>query len=214
MTTSSEARSAQKDADRLAGTEAIWKDFHDRVLAYLQHRIAANQDAEDMLQEVFLRIHQNLHPLRSTDSVASWVFRITQNVLTDHYRARAREAEVLSAYAGEVDRSLSSDSATASSEEGQEAFGELARCLEPLLRSLPDIYGETLALTEVKGMTQADAAKVLGLSLPGVKARVQRGRRKLKEILTECCDVELDHRRHVIDVERRGEADCGDCGCG
>lgn len=72
----------------------------------------------------------------------------------------------------------------------QDYIAELASCLQPLIDDLPDIYKEPRVLSEIEGLTQKEVAERLKLSLPGAKSRVQRGREKLRERLTDCCDVE------------------------
>ena len=88
---------------------------------------------------------------------------------------------------------------------------DLARCLVPMVRALPAPYGEALLLVDIDGMTQGRAAEELGLSLSGMKSRVQRGRRKLKQALLRCCTIELDRRGGIVDYSRRSNEDCGRC---
>jgi RNA polymerase sigma-70 factor, ECF subfamily len=64
-------------------------------------------------------------------------------------------------------------------------------------------------LTELEGITQAAAAAQLGLSTSGMKSRVQRARAQLRELLVECCEIELDRRNRVTRLEPRSEpCDC------
>ena len=93
------------------------------------------------------------------------------------------------------------------------AIEEFSRCIEPLLGEVPQPYREAIALTELGGMTRKDAAARLGMSVSGMKARVQRGRGKLKDVLLDCCHVEFDHRGGLLDYGRRTESDCDNCDC-
>ena len=104
-----------------------------------------------------------------------------------------------------------SESAPFAEEPGTpELRGELSRCLAPLIERLPGSYRQALVLTEVEGLTQADAASRLGLSVSGMKTRVQRARGRLKDLLLDCCHVELDRRRGVSGYRsRRGQCECG-----
>jgi hypothetical protein len=91
----------------------------------------------------------------------------------------------------------------------KELRSELAACLGPLLERLPPLQRDALALTEMEGLTQARAAAQLGLSISGMKSRVQRGRAQLKELLTACCEIELDRRGGVRSYRpRNGTCDC------
>ena len=91
-----------------------------------------------------------------------------------------------------------------------EPRAELARCLSPLVGRLPERYRRSLELTELEGRTQAEAAALLGLSVSGMKARVQRARRLLRDLLLDCCHVELDRRGAVTGHRpRSGPSACG-----
>jgi RNA polymerase sigma-70 factor (ECF subfamily) len=87
--------------------------------------------------------------------------------------------------------------------------GELAACIAPLLKGLSPRFREALTLTEIEGLTQAQAAERLDLSLSGMKSRVQRARRQLKQVVVQCCEVELDARGDLSGYRpRRGSCDC------
>jgi len=78
---------------------------------------------------------------------------------------------------------------------------------------LPSPYREAITLTELEGRTQREAAQMLGISLSGMKSRVQRGRAKLRGMLEACCKVAVDARGKVIACEpRKGDEPKGCCG--
>ena len=79
----------------------------------------------------------------------------------------------------------------------------LSRCLRPMLSSLPETQADALALTDLGDLSQAEAARRLGISPSGMKSRVQRGRALLRSLLLQCCEVELDGRRGVVGYARR-----------
>ena len=98
-------------------------------------------------------------------------------------------------------------------EAGDESHAELAQCLIPFIRELPEKYGEALLLTEIGGLTQSAAATRLGLSTSTMKSRVQLlgGRARLKQALLGCCEIEVDRRGSVVDYARRaGRGACKD----
>jgi RNA polymerase sigma-70 factor (ECF subfamily) len=85
---------------------------------------------------------------------------------------------------------------------------EIAAYLLPLVGRLPSLYREALTLTELEGLTQQAAASALGVSLSGMKSRVQRGREKLRALLEECCRIGVDARGRVIECEPRQPSGC------
>ena len=90
---------------------------------------------------------------------------------------------------------------------------EVARCLAPVFGRLSAADQEAILLTEVQGLRQADAALRAGVSLPGMKSRVQRARRRLREAMLACCHVALDGRGAPLRCEKRADPHGGQ-GCG
>ena len=195
-------------------TAALWAQMHERLLSYIRRRVGGAHDAEDIMQDVFLRIHTNLDRLNDTQSVTAWIYQIARNAITDYHRARAKAAGASRKIAEGADEDAHAPGPDGSpADEAAKAGADLAHCVEPLLQQLSDGYREALVLTEFDGLTQKQAAEELGLSVPGVKARVQRGRGKLKALLQDCCNVELDRRRGVVDYEPRDSGACSPCPC-
>ena len=199
----------EADMERNAETEQLWAAMHDALLAYIRRRVANLDDAEDILQDVFIRIHSNLGKLDNAQSVTAWAYRIARNAITDHHRKKAADTRIVNKMAlGAVESFEQDEDIT------DRAIEEFSRCIEPLLGEVPQPYREAIALTELGGMTRKDAADRLGLSVSGMKARVQRGRGKLKDVLLDCCNVEFDHRGGLLDYGRRAGSDCDNCDCG
>ena len=184
--------------------EAIWREFHEGLLGFIKRRVGSRDTAEDILQEVMLRIHRHVAGLERAEAVGAWVHQIAKNAIADHFRSARIRREVAAGI------QLDHDAGGESEPEALDVGGEIAACMAPLLRRLPPIYREALILTEVEGLTQAEAAARVSLSPSGMKSRVQRARRQLKRVLMDCCDVELDRRRRVTDYRpRRDPCDCG-----
>jgi hypothetical protein len=81
--------------DREKSTEALWKEFSSRLRAFIARRIGNPADAEDILQEVFVRVHRKIGTLNEADKTAPWLFRIARNVVIDHYRSCAWTQRIL-----------------------------------------------------------------------------------------------------------------------
>jgi RNA polymerase sigma-70 factor (ECF subfamily) len=185
-------------------TEAIWREFHDGLLGFIIRRVPSRESAEDILQDVMLRIHRNAAGIERAEAVGAWVHQIARNAIADHYRSASVRREL--ATTGEIEPEAAGEPGA----EEADARGELAACIAPLLNRLPETYRDALALTEIDGLTQAQAAESLGLSLSGMKSRVQRGRRQLKQLLDQCCEVELDARGGLTGYRpRRDPCECG-----
>jgi RNA polymerase sigma-70 factor (ECF subfamily) len=193
-------------------TELIWAEFGRRLRAFIARRVTNEADVEDILQDVFLRIHQRAGTVRRADRLVSWLFQLTRNAIADHYRAPERRRELPSGDPSELptDRPSATDQSEESDHATAETRRELASCLRPMVGRLPAPYRDAIGLVDLEGMTQPQAAARLGLSISGTKSRVQRGRRALKRMLQDCCRVSLDSGGRVVAYDVRGAA-CDPC---
>ncbi len=177
----------------------IWRQVHERLRGFIAKRVGDMAEADDILQEVFIRVHRHIEQLREPDRLVSWVFQITRHVLIDYYRTPGRRRELPGGLAEDLEAMYSGPHG-----EPEAAAGvELSGCLRPLIERLPAEYQQAITLVELEGLTQKQAADRLGLSVPGMKSRVQRGRKQLRMLLEECCVIELDNRNGVVDFEHR-----------
>jgi RNA polymerase sigma-70 factor (ECF subfamily) len=182
--------------------EVIWQEFHERLLGFIARRVSDRTTAEDILQEVVIRIHRHAAEVTRAPAVGAWVHRIARNAIADHYRRAPVRRERPSGLALDGQELRPPDLAAA------ELRGELAACVRPLLERLPAIHRQALTLTELDGLTQAQAAARLGLSTSGMKSRVQRARVELRKLLTACCQVERDSRGNIINYTPDEACDC------
>ena len=177
-------------------TQDVWSTFESRLRAYVRRRVD-DAAADDVLGEILLRLARHREDLEAARNPLGWMFRVAANAITDHYRRRSVEQRTL------VKTELEKLPETATETVDNTSSTELAQCLIPLIRTLPAPYGDALLLTEIEGVTQAAAAKHLGLSNSGMKSRVQRGRAKLKQALLHCCEIAIDRRGGVVDYQPR-----------
>ena len=124
--------------------ERRWRELRAQLSGFVGRRVRNPADAEDVVQDVFLRIQRGVATLASTDRLDAWAFRIARNAVADYYRAPNRR-EVVDDSAGEVIDHLATD------EVPTDARAEMARCITPMVRQLPDDYREAIELTELGG---------------------------------------------------------------
>jgi RNA polymerase sigma-70 factor (ECF subfamily) len=177
----------------------VWAEFGAGLRLFVRRRVSDREQAEDVLSEIVVRVHRNLDSVEENERLTAWVFRIARNVIKDHYKMSGRRREVLDPEpepAAEV-------GADAWVEDQEPVLRELAMCLRPLLRRLPDEYRRALELTDLGGLTQAEAAEREHVSVSGMKSRVQRGRRQLAVVLQDCCVTTFDSRGLPVDFRPR-----------
>lgn len=190
-------------------TELLWRELRDRLHAFIARRVDNPADVDDLLQEVFLRIHQHLSMVKNTERLTAWIFQLTRNVIADFYRAAPRRYEIPGDARSGSDLGVEHREVAPSHDRDDQPSPNdaLAPCLTPLIERLPERYREAVLLVEMEGLPQRELSERLAVSLSGAKSRVQRGRDKLKDLLLRCCQVELDKRGSIM--EYRPEA--GSC---
>ncbi|MCE3222622.1 MAG: sigZ [Nitrospira sp.] len=195
----------------------VWQQVHDGLRWFIAKRVADPAQVEDILQEVFLRIHQRIDGLKDPRRVISWIYQITRHAVIDHYRTTGQRREVPAGLAADMETTGLATAAVSPNggEDSGQVRRELAGCLRPMLNRLSPDYRDAIMLVELEGLTQQAAAERLGLSLSGMKSRVQRGRKQLRQMLDACCLIQLDRRGGVAEYERRpkGDALCGASPC-
>jgi RNA polymerase sigma-70 factor, ECF subfamily len=155
-----------------------------------------------LLQDVFLRVVRHLGSLRATDRPEAWLFQIARNESHRALRVRQRRD-------GRTDALDTDVPAESDADAGRDAEAELAPCLTAMVDRLPEPYRSAITLTSIRGLTQAEAARTAGISLSGMKSRVQRGREHLREMLVRCCEIAVDVRGGVSDFYRRTPSSYG-----
>ncbi len=180
----------------------LWEQFGPPLRGFLARRVPPGVDADDLVQEVFLRVIRGLAGLRSTDRPEAWLFQIARNALLDSLRARVRRD-------GRTDPLEGDLPADADPAADRAAEAELAPCLTAMIDRLAEPYRTAITLTSLHGISQADAARRLGVSVSGMKSRVQRGRVHLRQMLVTCCSIAVDVRGGVADFHKRAPGACG-----
>ena len=181
--------------EQTAISDDAWTTFEARLRRYVRRRLDP-ASVDDAVGDILLRLARNQSELGAARNPLAWAMRVAANVVTDHHRRRAAEQRALSAVELEED-------VQPPPERRNTVASEFARCLIPFIHELPERYRDALLLVEIEGLTQAEAAARVGISISGMKSRVQRGREKLKTALLRCCAIELDSRGGLIDYRRR-----------
>jgi RNA polymerase sigma-70 factor (ECF subfamily) len=183
-------------------TDSIWRTLSNRLRQFVRSHVASDADVDDILQNVFLRIHRNLNSLRDSDRLESWVFQIARNAITDYHRRKPLDpldAEAVSAQADDQ----RSDNLNA----------EVAGCLGTMIARLPEHLQRAVSMYEQQGLSQNEIASREAITLSGAKSRVQRGRSQLKEMLLQCCQLQLDRYGNVVAWDAPASCDSGGESC-
>ena len=144
-------------------------------------KVRNEADADDLLQEIFVKIHRHAGGLRDKDKLAPWIRRIVSNTVADYYR-KGSDASV------ELD-----EEKTAPLDTGDDdALACAVKCLKVFVSRLPEKYRDALLLADVEGGRQKEIALEMGMSYSGFNSRAQRGRAMIKDMFIGCCVDSLD----------------------
>ncbi|MDA8088734.1 MAG: sigma-70 family RNA polymerase sigma factor [Nitrospiraceae bacterium] len=180
--------------------DGVYREFFPRLSLYLKRLVG--QDAEDVTQEVFLKVSAALPGFRGESTLPTWIYRIATNTAMDHLR-RARPVrtvlEINEIASGGQD---SEDATEAGLEEGPALDTKLIRkemneCISSIVDGLPENYRTVLVLSEMEGLQNAEIAQVLGISLDTVKIRLHRARARLRKELEANCNFYRDERNEL-----------------
>ena len=187
--------------------EHIWKEFYAPLHGFVTKRVNNNAAVDDIVQTVFIKIADNISEVKDGQKIRSWIYQITRNTIIDYYRKQKPTDE------------LPLDLQVMDEYDEQDLSKELSNCIKPMIEQLPEKYREAIELTEIIGISQKQLSEQLGISFSGAKSRVQRGREKLKELLTACCHIEADRYGNIVDYQKVEETGTGcrsegNCDCG
>lgn len=178
-------------------TEEIWNKFSERLEQFIASRVKNSDEAKDLLQEVFVKIHLNEHQLKSTDKLTSWLYTITRNAIIDYYRKR------------KISIDANKDLLDLPDEQEEEITIILNKCLQPLVESLPTKYKTALIKTAFENQSQKDFAKEQSLSYTAAKSRAQRAKKMVKELMINCCHPISDVYGNIISKDEKCQNECG-----
>lgn len=179
-------------------TTQVWENFSHNLRGYISRRVSNADDVEDILQDTFLKIHTHIDTLRDEDRLIPWLYLITKNTVADYYRSHRTMIQLPENLVDDNPPAMEPPETT------------LAAGILELIDSLPEIYRQPLILSELEGMKQSEVAELMGLSLSGIKSRIQRGRRLLKQSLLDCCHFEFDRHGGIVDYYPRPDC-CSRC---
>ncbi len=160
-----------------------WQQHEAELRGWLRRRLGNNADAEDQLQDLFLKALRQGERFCSLDNARAWLYEVARNALTDRLRLTRQMVELPESLASEAGETAAVD--------------DLAYCLPRVLSELSADDREAITLCDVEGLTQQAYADRLGLTLPAAKSRVQRARERLRARLVEACKVRFDEGGHV-----------------
>jgi len=168
--------------------------YREALLGHVRSIVRESTEAEDVLQETLLRAHQTIEQLRDESALATWLFRIATHIGLDQLRQRSRRPKVEECELEE----LQEGDDTAPTLQNLIEQREMSACVQRYLLELPTDYRTVILLHDLEGLTAAEIAAVLEISLANAKVRLHRARERLSEALLGGCKFSCDCRGVMV----------------
>lgn len=167
--------------------ESMWLAHSGELKSFLSRRVPSPAVVDDILQDVFFKTLLRLESAGHVRHFRGWLFAVARNAIADHYRTSHPVSELPDTLAA-----LTPDPSEASSR-------VMGTCLLPMINSLPETIRAPLVMVDLEGVRQREVATRLGISLPALKSRVLRARQKVRHLIEDCCQLELDAQGCIMD---------------
>ncbi|MBI5878931.1 MAG: sigma-70 family RNA polymerase sigma factor [Chloroflexi bacterium] len=186
--------------------QIIYDTYQPRILRYLL-RLVGEHEAEDLTQDVFVKVSRALKTFRGESQLSTWLYRIATNAAFDRlrspsFRKRLSENSTEIGEAEVDDKDVWTGEKTHSVEQ-QLVRKEMNECIRDRIERLPENYRPVLVLSELEGLSNKEIAELLGVSLDTVKIRLHRARERLKvELVRHCDSYWIEENEFVPDLKK------------
>jgi RNA polymerase sigma-70 factor (ECF subfamily) len=173
--------------------EPIYDAFRPKIHRYLA-RLTGATEADDLTQEVFIKVSRGLKDFRDGSKLSSWIYRIATNVALDHLRRTSPMTTEISSIDTEGEEEPVRLRGRISLIDQQLIRKEMSACIRNVIKKLPEEYRTVIVLGELEEFKNSEIAEILQVSLDTVKIRLHRARSKLKKELEKLCCFYHDER--------------------
>lgn len=173
----------------MASTALNWNNVQNELKGFVYKRVKDKALTEDIVHDVFLKVQAKIHQVKESDKLFGWIYQITRNTITDHYRRNSRSINPK-----DIDW-----------ESNAPNFNDcVSNAIRELIPTLPEKYRVPLEMSELQNMSQVEVADKLGLNYTTAKTRVQRARQMLKDKMDKLLIVKTDGYGNVTICKNRG----------
>jgi RNA polymerase sigma-70 factor (ECF subfamily) len=172
------------------------------ILKFITTKVKNDEDAEDLTQEVFIKLLRSTDKGISINNPQNWLFNIAKNTVIDYYRKKKIIVEDIS------------DNHSLKCEENELTFSEdqhlhLKVYLRKIIQELPEDYRKLIEMSEFQGLSQKEIAEELGMNYTTVRSKIQRGRQKIKKTISDCCEIIQGGKGSIIGYKPIEKKPCG-----
>ena len=181
--------------------QQVYDEHHAKIFRYLA-RIVGQSEAEDLTQEVFVKVGQSLETFRGESQLSTWIYRIATNAALDRLRQPAvrhggeKLLPVESIAEIKADQDIRTGELKASTEQ-KLIRSEMNGCIREIIQALPEQYRSVIVLSELEDLKDSEIAEILGVTLQTAKVRLHRARTKLRKELAAACVFYRDEQNEL-----------------
>ena len=193
--------------------QRLFKEYQPRILRYLT-RLTGKYEAEDLSQEVFIKVESGLKNFRGESKLSTWIYRIATNTAVDRMRNPSFKYKANKGIPSESEEKDDFDTEDkdlftgemAESTDQQYVRKEMNSCIRNYIENLPENYRTVVILSELEGVKNKEIAEILDLSLETVKIRLHRARAQLRKKLESNCSF-YRNEQNELSCDLRDEYD-------
>ncbi len=174
----------------------MYDDYYQRIRGFIRACVRDEWSTDDLTQETFIRVRQNMGSLKNSSKIKSWMFRVAYNVCQDHFRSVNGSQKKLTP----LDRSMGLTNTILPDFQLEQQ--QMNACVYKQFKLLPKDYRTVIWLFDIQGFTHKEIARILSEDIGNLKVRLHRARKKMKSILEKSCQFERDHRNTFVCVPK------------
>lgn len=166
-------------------------DYRDELYNHIRKKVNNAHDAEDILQDVFVKVCSRFGSVKDTDKLKAYMYKAANNTVIDYYRKKKDVPKAAKCF----------EKSAEDENDSTNLNDEITCCLRKMIAELPKAQQEALLLHDIEGLKHKEISTAKDISVSASKMRVKRGKQSLKRTLEDCCTFELDKYGNVIDYE-------------
>ncbi len=174
--------------------EIIWKKHQPELLNFIKTGTPDKATIQDVLQEVGIKLYLALQAQQPIKNHQTWLFQVVKNTMVDFYRQKQKRPYL------KADLSLENVNHEIVDPDINDLLGFIIQTY------LPEEYGAPLYLGDIERLPQKVVGHILNLTLPATKSRIQRARKKLKEVLMEFFEIQQNDKGEILDFQVKTDA--------
>ncbi len=170
----------------------IHDQYYDRVSRFIKSLVKDEWVTEDLIQETFLRVKNNIDSVRDSSKLSSWIYRISYNLCQDYFKASKKES------LKECELKEDKEAFFRVNIEKQLEQQQMGSCVQRQMELLPDSLRTVLVMYEILEFTHKEITEILEITEENSKVRLHRARKSFKKILDAKCTFETDERNVLV----------------